>query len=520
MPFLLHTAAFAASLDLVRRQDTDSSHPPHLKLYIYISLTIVASVFIIATTALFYHRSSTSRELQRRSVPLTVLTSIAALVTCTLYFLRSVEGFPCFLSHIGSYFGFYFVHTAILTRSIRLIAMARSASTKVGRLLHPDGPVSFWEKHPGLVRIFNDDRRLILYMFIVSSPIIIFAIIPLFVSNEYSFMAHKAECGLDWESYPLIVIAVTYGFIVFPYLIYCLRNIKDAYQMRNNLIITCVSSIVLDIPYLALMLAPKDISYPITPVFFPAVSVLVIQFSAVFIPWLRAQREHHYSNNQALHSPATFFRVMNDPELLSLFCKFCENNFCAELPFFLSDYQRLKAKSVEFMNSEKPIKMTHLRDLTDEPGSSIGDETEVDPYSNPPQSPFNRWFVTKNTVPDKEGESVSLNDVESMESLHAGNRVSPLPETIASDLDEQTSQTVPSELAIDYYCFYERYFADGSIWEVNISGKTLLYLRTLVEREQFSWTMFDPAKDEVSQLLMEDVFNKFLKTNGDIMVHV
>ncbi|KAJ1652826.1 hypothetical protein IWQ61_006927 [Dispira simplex] len=478
---------------------------------VVIPLIVIMALYIVISTALFVWRGRTSKDLQKRSVGLTIVTGAAALLVVTLFMARNIPGVPCSVSHIGSYFGFYYVHAAISARSIRLIAMAQTASAKVKRLVYPERPLSFWEKHRKAARIMCDDKKITIYMFIISSPISLYAIIPLIVSKYFGLAQRSLVCALSWEGWPIVALSLIFIGVILPLLVYKMKGIQDAYQMRNDLIINISASIVFDLLFLVSSFIPGDFPYPMEDLVFPTISVLIIQSSSVFMPWFRAEREYRRSGQLLAHSQATFYHVMNDPDLVSLFCKFCENNFCTELPFFLTDYQRLKAKSVEYMSSEKPLKQytaTHLEE------DQSGTET-LSPTA--PQSPFGKWFVSRNTPNEKGSDAFPMDDLSNEDSQQDVQRISPLPFTIVQDLGADAEKVIPSELAVDYYCFYERYFADGSAWEVNINGRTLNQLRSLVEQEQFTWAMFDSAKDEVSQLLMEDVFGKFVKANSELI---
>ncbi|KAJ1977020.1 hypothetical protein H4R35_002463 [Dimargaris xerosporica] len=480
---------------------------PTLRLAIILPVIVVLNVFIIASTILYCIRARTSKDLQKRSVPLTILTGVTAVISCTLFLLRNLPQMPCFVSHLGSYFGFYFVHVALITRSVRLIAMAKTASAKVTRLIHPELPETFWEKHPQIMRVLTDDRRLILWIFVISSPIIVFAVIALIVSPYYGVNATSMDCPISWDTIPIMVISCLFVFVCFPLLLFFMRNIHDAYEMRNDLVIATAVSIVFDLIFLVTTIVAQTL--PFNSLAFPAVSVVVIQVSGVFLPWYRAEKEHRNQNQLLAHTQDLFYSVINDPDMVSMFCKFCENNFCTELPFFLTDYQRLKAKSVNFMLSDKPLKHYSAGRLKE-------DASQDTLAATTPTSPFGKWFVTKNTN-EKDTEQYAMGDLDKPHLPGDYHRISSLPHTIALDLGRLAEKSVPADLAIEYYVFYERYFSDGSAWEVNISGRTLAQLRSLVEKEQFRWTMFDAAKDEVSQLLMEDVFTKFLKANRDLI---
>ncbi|KAJ1970891.1 hypothetical protein H4R35_005592 [Dimargaris xerosporica] len=531
--------------DLLRdgeRATTTTHDGPDIRLQIFAPVLAIVDVMIIVSTALFWVRSRTSRDLQKRSVPLTLLTGLAALVTCTLFFIRCLGDTPCFPILLGCYFGFYYVHTMLTTRALRLVVMARTARSKVQRLLYPDRPPTFWERHHQLVRIFHHDSKLLAYVFLVSSPFPIFGLIAMFVSDKYSFFSTDISCPMGWESYPLVAVSLLYIFGAFPALAYMMRDIRDAYQMRNDLIVTCLTSIVFDILFFGLELANTELLYPASNLIFPAISIIIIQISAILLPWWRVRSTTTELPGFAA-SPTVFYRVMADHEMLALFCKFCENNFCAELPLFLTDYQRLKSKSVEFMASEKPIRKSSLT----LPRSPM-DDNIISPHSRrqhqyddhhyhhrqqqrqqpPNHNPLGKWFITRNvdekelvpqTTPSTLGD-IPMRDISSFDSIQGPTKVSPLPSTIAMDLGDMTQHTVPTELTVDYYVFYERYFSENSIWEVNISGRTLSQLQSLVEQEHYTWSMFDSAKDEVSQLLMEDVFTKFIKANRDLLPSV
>ncbi|KAJ1982093.1 hypothetical protein H4R34_001823 [Dimargaris verticillata] len=537
------------SKDLLRngeRATTTAHDGPDIRMKIFAPILAIVDVMIIVSTALFWLRSRTSRDLQKRSVPLTLLTGLAALITCTLFFIRCLGDTPCFPILLGCYFGFYYVHTMLTTRALRLVVMARTARSKVQRLLYPDRPPTFWERHHKLVRVFHQDSKLLAYVFLVSSPFPIFGLIAMFVSDKYSFFSTDISCPMGWESYPLVAVSLVYIFGAFPTLAYMMRDIRDAYQMRNDLIVTCLTSIAFDILFFGLELADTELLYPASNLIFPAISIVIIQVSAILLPWWRVRSTAAEQPGFAA-SPTVFYRVLADHDMLALFCKFCENNFCAELPLFLTDYQRLKSKSVEFMASEKPIRKSSLA----QPRSPI-DEDVIPPHprrqhpyddhyyqpqqqqhqkhhpqlqQSPNYNPLGKWFITRNvdekdlvppTTPSTLGD-IPMRDISSFDSIQGPAKVSPLPSTIAMDLGDMAQQTVPTELTVDYYVFYERYFSENSIWEVNISGRTLSQLQSLVEQEHYTWRMFDSAKDEVSQLLMEDVFTKFIKSNRDLL---
>ncbi|RKP34580.1 hypothetical protein BJ085DRAFT_31300 [Dimargaris cristalligena] len=505
-----------------------------LREAVVIPIIVIVCLFHLTSTGLFWYRGRTSKDLQKRSVALALVTGLCATLVCALYLSRNLAYVPCTVAHIGSYFGFYYVHTALFARALRLIAMAQTASAKVKRLLHPERPADFWERHYKVARVLSDDKWVIIYMFALSSPLMIYAVVGLVISPYFGLLANQMACPLGWEGLPITTISCLYIAVIFPTLIYMMRNIRDAYYMRNDLIITCCTSMVFDLFFLVCNFVPNGFPYPLSSLVFPSVSVTVIQVSSIFIPWLRAEREYRTHGLLSLHNQTTFYQVINDPDLVALFCKFCENNFCTELPFFLIDYQRLKAKSVEYMSAEKPLKRFapnyRLPDLSSRHRNQSQNPPHYQNFWNisteaiipiPPMRAQGRPGIRELPPPAHPNATTTSG----FTSDHSGPeerrpevcRVSLLPNPIVHDLGPAAEHPIPSDLAIDYYCFYERYFVDGSAWEVNISGRTLAPLKAMVEREQFHWTMFDAAKDEVSQLLMEDVFGKFLRANSKLV---
>ncbi|KAJ1917791.1 hypothetical protein IWQ60_007674 [Tieghemiomyces parasiticus] len=566
------------------RAEVPSQDFTHLqeRMIIFIPIIAVVSLFHLASTGLFWYRGRTSRDLQRRSVPLVVVTGLAAFLVCALYLSRNMPYVPCTVAHIGSYFGFYYVHTALFARSLRLIAMAQSARAKVRRLLHPEGPREFWERHDRVARILIDDHRLLGYMFLLSSPLTIFAIVALIVSPEYGLLADHLECPLRWEGIPVICVSCLYVLVIFPGLIYFMRHIRDAYAMRNDLIVTCCTSLVFDVFFLVCNFLPPQTLYPLSPLVLPTISVVVIQISSVFLPWLGAERQARRTRGQPFaHTHATFYHVMNDPDLASLFCKFCEHNFCAELPFFLMDYQRLKALCVQNVRDRKPsMRLTtpvlflakrptprlpafctsiivspsgihatpapttattgqtvpttvpvarNSFDQVLDPTATPTDTWSLDNRRDGPLTGISIWCATLQPPHDSPPPSLFTFEGNHLASLLTQGatvpgssgppvcQVTPLPEPIVADLGSIGESTVPADLVIDFYRLYERYFTHDSAWEVNVHGRTVARLCNLVSAERYTWTMFDVAREEVAQLLMEDVFAKFLRVNHELV---
>ncbi|KAJ1968872.1 hypothetical protein H4R34_006223, partial [Dimargaris verticillata] len=110
---------------------------------------------------------------------------------------------------------------------------------------------------------------------------------------------------------------------------------------------------------------------------------------------------------------------------------------------------------------------------------------------------------------------LKLGTASSTEPSHGIDRSERIPMTtsIQDLLRHQKDRRVPAPTDTYYHIFYERFCTPGSIWEVNLRGKTRVKIMQAMDQGMPTFAMFDTAKDEVCQLLIQDILPKFIAAN-------
>ncbi|KAJ1925265.1 hypothetical protein IWQ60_004670 [Tieghemiomyces parasiticus] len=583
-----------------------------VKAKILIPIIAILTFLYLGSTVLFVLQSRRSRELQRRSVTLTMAGSATGFIVFIIFLLRSIIDLPCTTLMWPTYLGLLPCNLVVLLKAVRLWVMSVSNRAKVIRLQNPEQPETFWERHRNIFKYEKLDQRLLLFVGILNIPMTIFMIVVLARSPVYGIGNHDIFCDISWEIVPITAALALLMFVIFPVTLYKIRNIQDAYLIRHDIIVAMVSNILLISAFYVMEAAvPATIEVYFNSNLFLAMDAIILQVSAVVVPLIQFRRRRNEfegdtveSNHAGLSAHQTFVHIVEDPEWLKRLCKFCELNFCSELTLFLIEYQKLKqhiwtSESVEFHIKENLLKTSldfgdHLDPVSTFPpeytqhavvisengatsvavpwkSQSTKYLTEAKPEEecgndfDRPVSSTTSGFFSSSPI---SAESVMVGPPRLMDRLlkksgwgsartsaddslrqtvnaaaaaiAAGSITTPpifpttttasggdgtiyrtdpsmatprdfsITNSILTELNQHRDRPVQSTLRHHYYLFYQRFIAFDAMWEVNLSGRTRRAINDLMERNAPTLAMFDTAKDEVCQLIIQDILPKFL----------
>ncbi|KAJ1973940.1 hypothetical protein H4R34_004906, partial [Dimargaris verticillata] len=332
----------------------------NVKSYVLIPLIAIFSFVYIASTVMFVVKSRTSQDLRRRSVGLTLVGSVLGFFTFFVYSLRSVSDIFCSVFMWPTYIGLAHAYMVILLQAFRLWIMNTTNQAKVLRLENPDQPQSFWERHQVWLKEDRLDRLLLLTLGLVTCPMLILIVIISVVSPVYGIRVHEIWCTVTWEIIPVVVILGLLVVVIYPLIMYFVKDIDDGYQIRHDLTVACISSLVF-VPAFFLMetAAPRNKEMYFNSTLFIACNMLALQTMSVIAPLWKLRRRHFGLRVQGMTARESFVRIVENPAWMVRLCKFCESNFCSELPLFLIEYQQLK-QWVFDRQSNDSAKRTHL----------------------------------------------------------------------------------------------------------------------------------------------------------------
>ncbi|RKP34985.1 hypothetical protein BJ085DRAFT_29392 [Dimargaris cristalligena] len=494
-------------------------------------IAIVTAMFLVSTV-LFLIKSRTSRELQRRSVGLTLAGSVLGYFVFIVFALRSIVDITCSAIIWPTYLGLLQVNLVVFLKALRLWVMNYSNRAKVIRLESPEQPETFWERHRTFFKYDTLDRRMLLALLVISVPLACFLTVIAVRSDDYAMGRNTIWCSIGWEIIPVTILVGLVCLVVFPITMFKIRRIRDAYLIRNDLLVACLSSAIL-VPsfYIMESAIEKDKEIYFNSTLFLSINMVILQVSAVVVPLIQFRNvPGDHPAQQGLSIRQTFIQIAEDPQWMAQLCKFCELNFCSELALFLNEYRKLKfliweskvtdikmeipsqKSSMEIINSldslPPPFDLTSSdplhSDLLHLPNQSSSetftlplapiDEDAVPSYAPASSSKLVDLLLKK---PTKTLPATTYNDFS-------------ITTSILDELPHQRDRPVKSTLRHHYFLFYQRFCAPDAMWEVNLSGRTLRTITDQIERNAPTLAMFDTAKDEVCQLLMQDILPKFI----------
>lgn len=217
--------------------------------------------------------------------------------------------------------------------------------------------------------------------------------------------------------------------------------------------------------------------------------------NSVIMPVWRSYREM-FKHRSLDHDE--FDRLLANPILFAQFCHFSVSNFTSEHTRFLDDYQLLKVMALEAFK-EEPNEDSQQR---------LSKELPITQLSG-----TNSDYATLYNLP-----SVAADIVDGLPGTQKLSTITTLSSSpSASDFFvAEPDVKVPLSLKPAFYSFYSLFIQEDSVLQVNLSSGVKDRLRQQIETDNYTLTMFDPAKREVLELLFFNTFAKFIELRPEL----
>ena len=223
-----------------------------------------------------------------------------------------------------------------------------------------------------------------------------------------------------------------------------------------------------------------------------------------------------------------FYKLFQDPTSYTSFKLFASKSYCSELTTFVDEYQYIKARLIQSFEPQSII--------TGDDNNSKGQEDTAKQFSQSSYSfkstgslirklsqkkihflPLISNTLSQSTTNVNKPNSNSNNN-NNEESLLYTN-LTPINQGLLETLIQKypslniTSQNtpIPSEIQSLLFSFVRNYILPDSSFAVNITSGSIKFAKSCLENGIAEWDMLDQARDEILNLLYQNVYPRYLK---------
>ncbi|KAJ2027326.1 hypothetical protein IWW57_002657 [Coemansia sp. S610] len=390
-------------------------------------------------------------------------------------------------------------------------------------------------RHESLARIDNGPdakvyRRLQKYTrmqrFVTNRSLTIFVLMNLMVAcllslainivnKQFSISPMSELCTMMWGFMPVTAIITIYAVIVLPGLLIKCWSLKDAFGIRNDLIVSIISGalcVFLTVIWETVLIS---VAHYWSGWFFTWLCAVVLHTVSLMLPLWEAiihsrdvmMRMHGASGMGAtisaaiagaggedghLGKRAEFNSIIADPYEYRFFCDFAASCFCSEMTAFIDEYQVLKGLTVIALGSEDM-----WREDVDQLESSY-----MARMANNIDGGIGYLAMANRAYPHS--KSLRLQTPPTVTILETARAVYP-----QYDLNEATPFPVASMDKL--VAIFSVFVNSNSYTAVSLPSAMVLRIRERLGRSHLTLTILDEIKDEVLNMLYYDVFTRYAK---------
>ncbi|ORX89249.1 regulator of G protein signaling superfamily [Basidiobolus meristosporus CBS 931.73] len=392
---------------------------------ILIAVAIIWNVHLVVSMILLWQRRHLD-TVRYRSPGLTCLSAIASMVLITIYVaLLPMQKFPCFLNLWITSIGQPLLYLTILARAFRLLFFYKFSEARLAVALNKPEKPSYRPK--SIIQIFSGSRRksngsayelhgltecaapssspssiaqdiqqplwgyrgndlshnwyyrhryMLSAQFITTVIIIIlmFHLCVVFVvqllSTRFAFYPRiiSEDCMRGWEYYPHDVFACIYILIFFPFLIFKLLSVKDAYGIRMELVATSLISCLGFFIFLLTLIVGKDtsINEHVPNSLWWGLPLMVVSFFTVTYPLIKSipySSFSHRLSSETEYTMEVFESLLNNPIQFESFKLFTVSDFTIENTLFYERCRNIALSARESNLNDNADLVSELREI-------------------------------------------------------------------------------------------------------------------------------------------------------------
>ncbi|KAJ1958840.1 hypothetical protein EC988_000059 [Linderina pennispora] len=548
---------------------------------------IVYALYVIVTMVLFHIQSRNPySELSKRSVKLVTIQAAGCFIIGTLGLVSTaVNRWACFPKLWMFNVGFIIAVSALTARAVQLIVVSHihilngqlmNGQDMVNKSLYPRLAARIankctaisrfyqvnterYEKYEALADTRQDnllsmpriaenqqvmadiqdrlqrytsmqhlvtDRALILFIGALTFIIIDITLVINILNTDYSIRPLSLNCPFVWGLVPVFCVIALFVVVICPALLLKVWRLKDAYGIRNDLLVCDTVGVLCIIASLLWELELHKVRQAWSGLFFVWIAAILIHTSSVAIPLYRASRHSKRVENQMYSESKTsstassfsalgprpsiralgrvrraeFRQMMDSPHAYSKFREFTATCFSSELTAFVDEYQSLKTATVFALNSQ------HCQPTTLE--QSIGNLTLSDDQSIN-LGPHEHGAVSA----PRHGAKGSPHRVAKAQPLNLNTSATisilETAKAMYSHYDISESTLFPSVVVDKLVTVFSVYINSQSPMALNLPQAMRQRIQERLDNNEMSLTILDEAKDEVLLMLYADVYTRY-----------
>ncbi|KAJ1972279.1 hypothetical protein H4R34_005461 [Dimargaris verticillata] len=548
-----------------------SDHERTIKYAVMGTLTAIGALYVFVTSTLFYLRGQKIRDIQQRSMTLTMIQCFVIFTQVVISGLGGMlneDAFPCFVLFWGVGFGCLLLTLIFSARSFRYafqVALNRlrshrclntvdtsaelgpesrmaAASTKSLRraikdllsLFHPRGiyhtscsDIQLW---------FIDNRRILAseasltaLMMSTCTAATIYNLCVTATTPYFALSPAETNCHFGWPYYPMMVWIGLHLVAVYPFIVYSLWHASDAYGIRTDLIVCCVTGGVGQFMFIIWQLFFRFARDYVSSLLWFFVTMLIIHTSSVTVPVIKMLRLNHtlareFSLSRAkLSSPSShysqwqvYLHALEQPATLHQLKQVAAQCLCSQAVVFLEEYQELKKILVSIFTPVLDV----LELATFRSSHTIAIDSQMhNPMSMSYASDLPRVSFKTNALslymdePEPEFKEVTHDKPDLLTPIGEpiGNTWGP-SQALAKSLGEGDRYNIRDNATIvcSFNLFAQQFLMPHSDLISQVTLQCAAGITKRVAHGDYSFDMFDAAHKEILEFVFRNVYSKLV----------
>ncbi|KAJ2741660.1 hypothetical protein GGI20_005030 [Coemansia sp. BCRC 34301] len=370
------------------------------------------------------------------------------------------------------------------------------------------------QKYTRLQR-FVTNRSLTIFVMANFALACVLSLVINIVNKQFSLSPMNNHCSMMWGFIPVIAITAGYFVCVMPVLLVKCWSLKDAYGIRNDLIVSIIAGALCAIITVLWETVLIDLKNTLSCWFYIWLCALVLHTSSLVVPLAGAIR-HSRDVMTRMHGAsgagnamsaaiagaggedghlgkrAEFNSILADPFEYRFFCDFAASCFCSEMTAFVDEYQVLKGITVIALGSEDmwredvdQLESSYMARMTNNIDNDIG-------------------YLAMANRAYPHSKSLRLQTPPTVSILETARAV--YPQYDLSDITPFPVASMDKLVAI-----FSVFVNSNSYTAVSLPSSMVARIRDRLGKSQLTLTILDEIRDEVLNMLYYDVFTRYAK---------
>ncbi|KAJ2786839.1 hypothetical protein GGI15_001201 [Coemansia interrupta] len=356
-----------------------------------------------------------------------------------------------------------------------------------------------------------------MFLFVMGNFLIavVISLVVNILNDQFSLSPMSMLCRLVWGFIPAMVVGGIYVIIIMPIIFVKCWKLKDAYGIRNDVLICIIMGVFCIIMNTVWDIVLQSIAVNWSGWFFTWVTGVVIHTVSVTVPLFAAIRHSRDvtdrmhgangietsmvaaiagANGNEVGKRSEYNAILADPHEYRYFRDFAASCFCSEMTAFIDEYQMLKELTVLSLGSEdiwrQGINHAEAAYSMQMATNTIDNGVSYLAMSN------------RNVHPNT--RALRLQTPATVTILETAKAVYP-----QYDFNENTPFPVASMDKL--IAIFSVFINSNSYTAVTLPPSMVLRLRDRLGTHQLTLTILDEIKDEVLNMLYFDVYTRYSK---------